>query len=135
MFLMQILFFRSQPMWLSKCSFALFVFSSNNITGTQLKEVADLARFFLCAISCMIISSDLKQHVFFLLCRPAFLPDPNDGSLYSLGGKNNEGLTVSKQRERTDKNIKLPFSEESSNRLLQQGTFKSRGFWEVLGCL
>lgn len=26
--------------------------------------------------------------------RPAFLPDPNDGSLYSLGGKNNEGLTV-----------------------------------------
>uniref|UniRef100_A0A673HG50 Serine/threonine-protein kinase/endoribonuclease IRE1 n=1 Tax=Sinocyclocheilus rhinocerous TaxID=307959 RepID=A0A673HG50_9TELE len=24
---------------------------------------------------------------------PAFLPDPNDGSLYSLGGKNNEGLT------------------------------------------
>lgn len=27
--------------------------------------------------------------------RPAFLPDPNDGSLYTLGGKNNEGLTVS----------------------------------------
>eukprot|EP00070_Physeter_catodon_P048739 XP_028355633.1 serine/threonine-protein kinase/endoribonuclease IRE1-like isoform X2 [Physeter catodon] len=26
---------------------------------------------------------------------PAFLPDPNDGSLYTLGGKNNEGLTVS----------------------------------------
>lgn len=26
--------------------------------------------------------------------RPAFLPDPNDGSLYSLGGKNSEGLTV-----------------------------------------
>uniref|UniRef100_A0A8C8UJS5 Endoplasmic reticulum to nucleus signalling 1 n=1 Tax=Peromyscus maniculatus bairdii TaxID=230844 RepID=A0A8C8UJS5_PERMB len=25
---------------------------------------------------------------------PAFLPDPNDGSLYTLGGKNNEGLTV-----------------------------------------
>ncbi|XP_042307653.1 serine/threonine-protein kinase/endoribonuclease IRE1 [Sceloporus undulatus] len=25
--------------------------------------------------------------------RPAFLPDPNDGSLYTLGGKNNEGLT------------------------------------------
>uniref|UniRef100_A0A8C6VA56 Serine/threonine-protein kinase/endoribonuclease IRE1 n=1 Tax=Naja naja TaxID=35670 RepID=A0A8C6VA56_NAJNA len=24
---------------------------------------------------------------------PAFLPDPNDGSLYTLGGKNNEGLT------------------------------------------
>uniref|UniRef100_A0A4W4DU76 non-specific serine/threonine protein kinase n=1 Tax=Electrophorus electricus TaxID=8005 RepID=A0A4W4DU76_ELEEL len=24
---------------------------------------------------------------------PAFLPDPNDGSLYSLGGKNSEGLT------------------------------------------
>ncbi len=29
-----------------------------------------------------------------LYSRPAFLPDPNDGSLYSLGGKNNEGLTV-----------------------------------------
>jgi len=27
--------------------------------------------------------------------RPAFLPDPNDGSLYTLGGKNSEGLTVS----------------------------------------
>uniref|UniRef100_A0A8C0VA60 Uncharacterized protein n=1 Tax=Cyanistes caeruleus TaxID=156563 RepID=A0A8C0VA60_CYACU len=26
---------------------------------------------------------------------PAFLPDPNDGSLYTLGGKNSEGLTVS----------------------------------------
>ncbi|KAJ7317982.1 hypothetical protein JRQ81_004144 [Phrynocephalus forsythii] len=25
--------------------------------------------------------------------RPAFLPDPNDGSLYTLGGQNNEGLT------------------------------------------
>ena len=30
-----------------------------------------------------------------VICRPAFLPDPNDGSLYTLGGKNNEGLTVS----------------------------------------
>ncbi|GCB80293.1 hypothetical protein scyTo_0016150 [Scyliorhinus torazame] len=27
------------------------------------------------------------------LTEPAFLPDPNDGSLYTLGGKNNEGLT------------------------------------------
>ncbi|XP_034046007.1 serine/threonine-protein kinase/endoribonuclease IRE1-like isoform X2 [Thalassophryne amazonica] len=27
------------------------------------------------------------------VAEPAFLPDPNDGSLYSLGGKNNEGLT------------------------------------------
>lgn len=27
--------------------------------------------------------------------RPAFLPDPNDGSLYTLGGKNSKGLTVS----------------------------------------
>ncbi|KAJ6656489.1 hypothetical protein lerEdw1_003777 [Lerista edwardsae] len=27
---------------------------------------------------------------------PAFLPDPNDGSLYTLGGKHNEGLTVTK---------------------------------------
>lgn len=52
-----------------------------------------------------------KESAFFFLCRPAFLPDPNDGSLYSLGGKNNEGLTVSEQaREMT-----LPFSEESSN--------------------
>jgi len=30
-----------------------------------------------------------------LLPRPAFLPDPNDGSLYILGGKNKEGLMVS----------------------------------------
>lgn len=29
------------------------------------------------------------------LFRPAFLPDPNDGSLYILGGKNKEGLMVS----------------------------------------
>ncbi|XP_043926387.1 serine/threonine-protein kinase/endoribonuclease IRE1 [Protopterus annectens] len=28
-----------------------------------------------------------------LVEEPAFLPDPNDGSLYTLGGKNNEGLT------------------------------------------
>ncbi|XP_041941366.1 serine/threonine-protein kinase/endoribonuclease IRE1-like [Alosa sapidissima] len=27
------------------------------------------------------------------VAEPAFLPDPNDGSLYSLSGKNNEGLT------------------------------------------
>ncbi|XP_066560366.1 serine/threonine-protein kinase/endoribonuclease IRE1 [Amia ocellicauda] len=27
------------------------------------------------------------------VAEPAFLPDPHDGSLYSLGGKNNEGLT------------------------------------------
>uniref|UniRef100_A0A4W4DST6 Serine/threonine-protein kinase/endoribonuclease IRE1 n=1 Tax=Electrophorus electricus TaxID=8005 RepID=A0A4W4DST6_ELEEL len=27
------------------------------------------------------------------MAEPAFLPDPNDGSLYSLGGKNSEGLT------------------------------------------
>ncbi|NWS53976.1 ERN1 endoribonuclease, partial [Chunga burmeisteri] len=33
-----------------------------------------------------------------LLSRPAFLPDPNDGSLYILGGKNKEGL------------MKLPFT-------------------------
>ncbi|XP_041077128.1 serine/threonine-protein kinase/endoribonuclease IRE1-like isoform X1 [Polyodon spathula] len=32
------------------------------------------------------------------VAEPAFLPDPNDGSLYSLGGKNNEGL------------LKLPFT-------------------------
>uniref|UniRef100_A0AAY4BWM4 Serine/threonine-protein kinase/endoribonuclease IRE1 n=1 Tax=Denticeps clupeoides TaxID=299321 RepID=A0AAY4BWM4_9TELE len=27
------------------------------------------------------------------VAEPAFLPDPNDGSLYALGGKNSEGLT------------------------------------------
>lgn len=27
-------------------------------------------------------------------CRPGFLPDPNDGSLYVLGGKHKEGLMV-----------------------------------------
>lgn len=34
-------------------------------------------------------------HPALLLSRPAFLPDPNDGSLYILGGKNKEGLMVS----------------------------------------
>uniref|UniRef100_A0A8B9EBH2 Uncharacterized protein n=1 Tax=Anser cygnoides TaxID=8845 RepID=A0A8B9EBH2_ANSCY len=29
------------------------------------------------------------------VAEPAFLPDPNDGSLYILGGKNKEGLMVS----------------------------------------
>lgn len=29
-------------------------------------------------------------------CRPGFLPDPNDGSLYVLGGKHKEGLMVRK---------------------------------------
>ena len=29
-------------------------------------------------------------------CRPSFLPDPNDGSLYILGGKHKEGLMVKK---------------------------------------
>lgn len=35
----------------------------------------------------------LKLSVF--ICRPGFLPDPNDGSLYVLGGKHKEGLMVS----------------------------------------
>lgn len=30
------------------------------------------------------------------VCRPGFLPDPNDGSLYVLGGKHMEGLMVKK---------------------------------------
>lgn len=29
-----------------------------------------------------------------MFCRPGFLPDPNDGSLYILGGKHKEGLMV-----------------------------------------
>lgn len=45
----------------------------------------------------------------FLLCtRPAFLPDPNDGSLYSLGGKNNEGLTVRGNKLITHYNLAPP---------------------------
>ncbi|KAF6093612.1 endoplasmic reticulum to nucleus signaling 1 [Phyllostomus discolor] len=63
---------------------------------------------------------------------PAFLPDPNDGSLYTLGGKNNEGLT------------KLPFTIpelvqaspcRSSDGILYMG--KSSCFlpcnWELFG--
>lgn len=34
-------------------------------------------------------------HLIFNSCRPGFLPDPNDGSLYVLGGKRKEGLMVS----------------------------------------
>ncbi|KAK6288397.1 hypothetical protein J4Q44_G00389030, partial [Coregonus suidteri] len=62
--------------------------------------------------------------------RPAFLPDPNDGSLYSLGGKNNEGLT------------KLPFTIpelvqaspcRSSDGILYMG--KKQDLWYVVDLL
>ncbi|OXB64849.1 hypothetical protein ASZ78_006587 [Callipepla squamata] len=58
---------------------------------------------------------------------PAFLPDPNDGSLYTLGGKNNEGLT------------KLPFTIpelvqaspcRSSDGILYMG--KKQDVWYVI---
>ncbi|XP_056143450.1 serine/threonine-protein kinase/endoribonuclease IRE1-like isoform X1 [Lampris incognitus] len=61
---------------------------------------------------------------------PAFLPDPNDGSLYSLGGKNNEGLT------------KLPFTIpelvqaspcRSSDGVLYMG--KKQDLWYVVDML
>ncbi|XP_057201931.1 serine/threonine-protein kinase/endoribonuclease IRE1-like isoform X1 [Triplophysa rosa] len=61
---------------------------------------------------------------------PAFLPDPNDGSLYSLGGKNNEGLT------------KLPFTIpelvqaspcRSSDGILYMG--KKQDIWYVVDLL
>uniref|UniRef100_A0A665UK89 Serine/threonine-protein kinase/endoribonuclease IRE1 n=1 Tax=Echeneis naucrates TaxID=173247 RepID=A0A665UK89_ECHNA len=61
---------------------------------------------------------------------PAFLPDPNDGSLYSLGGKNNEGLT------------KLPFTIpelvqaspcRSSDGVLYMG--KKQDLWYVVDIL
>ncbi|NXH50980.1 ERN1 endoribonuclease, partial [Dicaeum eximium] len=44
------------------------------------------------------LKDGLTFHPSLLLPRPAFLPDPNDGSLYILGGKNKEGL------------MKLPFT-------------------------
>uniref|UniRef100_A0AAR2IGN7 Serine/threonine-protein kinase/endoribonuclease IRE1 n=1 Tax=Pygocentrus nattereri TaxID=42514 RepID=A0AAR2IGN7_PYGNA len=62
--------------------------------------------------------------------KPAFLPDPNDGSLYSLGGKNNEGLT------------KLPFTIpelvqaspcRSSDGILYMG--KKQDVWYVVDVL
>ncbi|CAG11431.1 unnamed protein product, partial [Tetraodon nigroviridis] len=62
--------------------------------------------------------------------RPAFLPDPNDGSLYSLGGKNSEGLT------------KLPFTIpelvqaspcRSSDGVLYMG--KKQDLWYVVDLL
>ncbi|XP_038613027.1 serine/threonine-protein kinase/endoribonuclease IRE1 isoform X2 [Tachyglossus aculeatus] len=58
---------------------------------------------------------------------PAFLPDPNDGSLYTVGGKNNEGLT------------KLPFTIpelvhaspcRSSDGILYMG--KKQDIWYVV---
>ncbi|KAJ1129588.1 hypothetical protein NDU88_007955 [Pleurodeles waltl] len=58
---------------------------------------------------------------------PAFLPDPNDGSLYTLGGKKNEGLT------------KLPFTIpelvqaapcRSSDGILYMG--KKQDIWYVI---
>lgn len=33
-------------------------------------------------------------HICCCVCRPGFLPDPNDGSLYVLGGKHMDGLMV-----------------------------------------
>uniref|UniRef100_A0AAR2JT89 non-specific serine/threonine protein kinase n=1 Tax=Pygocentrus nattereri TaxID=42514 RepID=A0AAR2JT89_PYGNA len=64
------------------------------------------------------------------VAEPAFLPDPNDGSLYSLGGKNNEGLT------------KLPFTIpelvqaspcRSSDGILYMG--KKQDVWYVVDVL
>ncbi|XP_036445565.1 serine/threonine-protein kinase/endoribonuclease IRE1 isoform X1 [Colossoma macropomum] len=64
------------------------------------------------------------------VAEPAFLPDPNDGSLYSLGGKNNEGLT------------KLPFTIpelvqaspcRSSDGILYMG--KKQDVWYVVDLL
>uniref|UniRef100_A0A8C4F8U7 Serine/threonine-protein kinase/endoribonuclease IRE1 n=1 Tax=Dicentrarchus labrax TaxID=13489 RepID=A0A8C4F8U7_DICLA len=64
------------------------------------------------------------------VAEPAFLPDPNDGSLYSLGGKNNEGLT------------KLPFTIpelvqaspcRSSDGVLYMG--KKQDLWYVVDLL
>ncbi|KAK6312195.1 hypothetical protein J4Q44_G00178590 [Coregonus suidteri] len=64
------------------------------------------------------------------VAEPAFLPDPNDGSLYSLGGKNNEGLT------------KLPFTIpelvhaspcRSSDGILYMG--KKQDLWYVVDLL
>uniref|UniRef100_A0A7N9CSD6 Serine/threonine-protein kinase/endoribonuclease IRE1 n=1 Tax=Macaca fascicularis TaxID=9541 RepID=A0A7N9CSD6_MACFA len=61
---------------------------------------------------------------------PAFLPDPNDGSLYTLGSKNNEGLT------------KLPFTIpelvqaspcRSSDGILYMG--KKQDIWYVIDLL
>ncbi|KAM8824539.1 serine/threonine-protein kinase/endoribonuclease IRE1 isoform 1-T1 [Synchiropus picturatus] len=64
------------------------------------------------------------------VAEPAFLPDPNDGSLYSLGGKKNEGLT------------KLPFTIpelvqaspcRSSDGILYMG--KKQDLWYVVDLL
>ncbi|XP_030646250.1 serine/threonine-protein kinase/endoribonuclease IRE1 [Chanos chanos] len=64
------------------------------------------------------------------VAEPAFLPDPNDGSLYSLGGKNSEGLT------------KLPFTIpelvqaspcRSSDGILYMG--KKQDVWYVVDLL
>uniref|UniRef100_A0AAX7V948 Serine/threonine-protein kinase/endoribonuclease IRE1 n=1 Tax=Astatotilapia calliptera TaxID=8154 RepID=A0AAX7V948_ASTCA len=72
----------------------------------------------------------LKEDPVLQVPTPAFLPDPNDGSLYSLGGKNNEGLT------------KLPFTIpelvqaspcRSSDGVLYMG--KKQDLWYVVDLL
>uniref|UniRef100_A0A8C4ME11 Serine/threonine-protein kinase/endoribonuclease IRE1 n=1 Tax=Equus asinus asinus TaxID=83772 RepID=A0A8C4ME11_EQUAS len=72
----------------------------------------------------------LKEGNLDLAIGPAFLPDPNDGSLYTLGGKNNEGLT------------KLPFTIpelvqaspcRSSDGILYMG--KKQDIWYVVDLL
>uniref|UniRef100_A0AAQ4RVZ7 Serine/threonine-protein kinase/endoribonuclease IRE1 n=1 Tax=Gasterosteus aculeatus aculeatus TaxID=481459 RepID=A0AAQ4RVZ7_GASAC len=72
----------------------------------------------------------LKEDPVLQVPTPAFLPDPNDGSLYSLGGKNKEGLT------------KLPFTIpelvqaspcRSSDGVLYMG--KKQDLWYVVDLL
>ncbi|KAL4648007.1 serine/threonine-protein kinase/endoribonuclease IRE1 [Arapaima gigas] len=56
---------------------------------------------------------------------PAFLPDPNDGSLYALGGKNSKGLT------------KLPFTipelvQASPCRSSDGILYMAFGYWHIM---
>lgn len=57
-----------------------------------------------------LLSCEDKHNHHNLSFRPAFLPDPNDGSLYSLGGKNSEGLTVRGTPKITKHNLPVVFS-------------------------
>lgn len=100
-FALQILFFRSQRMWLSKYSSALFeCLSLSKNTGTVKGSCWASKILPVCNNHVRSFLQIKKKKLSPFLCRPAFLPDPNDGSLYSLGGKNNEGLTVREREPR-----------------------------------
>jgi len=81
-----------------------------------------------CHSNLLLISRENWSVCCILVARPAFLPDPNDGSLYSLGGKNNEGLTV--RGNDFIKNVNLLFAVRHT--LLSSLFYRKIHFYDAL---